>query len=92
MDTHPIDDKPNETVHRTPIRINVEAWYDEGTNTISITYYGEATGEVNLYHDGELIDSSSAINTTFYVPGSGFYTIEINAESWSATGNIDVHK
>ncbi|MDE6551536.1 MAG: hypothetical protein K2K98_01035 [Muribaculaceae bacterium] len=90
LDAHTENSKPNPTVLRTPIRISVEAWYDASTNIISIRYYGEATGEVKLYRDGQLIDNSSEINTIFYVSESGFYTIEINAESWSATGSIDI--
>ena len=86
----PIKNKPNPTIHRAPMRIPVEAWYDADTDTISIIYYGEATGEVNLYRDEQLIDSSSEINTTFQIAESGFYTIEINTEAWSASGSIEI--
>ena len=87
---HPLSNNPNPQPHRAPIRLSVEAWYESSTSTISIIYYGEATGEVNLYKEGQLIESSSDINTTFTVPGSGFYIIEINTDIWSATGSIEI--
>ncbi len=90
LSTHPLNDKPNPTILRAPMRICVEAWYDATSSTLSIIYDGEGEGEVALYRDGELIDSSSVINTTFVIPGSGFYSVEINAESWTAIGSIDI--
>ena len=90
LNTHTLDNKPNETIHRAPMRIPVEAWYDADVATISIIYYGEDEGEVNLYRDGQLIDSSSEISTTFSISESGFYTIEINTEAWTAKGDIEI--
>lgn len=90
LDFHPDNDNPNPTIHRAPMRICVEAWYDAATSTLSIIYDGEAEGEVALYSDGELIDSSSAINTTFFVSEAGFYTVEITTDSWTAIGNIEI--
>ena len=90
LSTHPLDDIPNETIHRAPMRICVEAWYDATSSTLSIIYDGEAEGEVALYRNGELIDVSSDINTTFMIPGSGFYSVEINTESWTATGEFEI--
>ena len=90
LSTHPLNDKPNPTIHRTPMRICVEAWYDATSSTLSIIYDGEAEGEVCLYRDGELIDSSSVINTTFLIPESGFYSVEINTKTWTATGSIEI--
>ena len=86
----PIINKPKPIIHRAPMHIPVEAWYDAEADTISIIYYGEAEGEVNLYRDGQLIDSSSEISTTFHISESGFYTIEINTEAWTATGDIEI--
>ena len=88
LSTHVNDDKPNPSVHRAPMRICVEAWYDAASDSIIILYGGEATGEVCLYKDGMLVDTSAEINTTFMVQESGFYTIEISTESWSVTGSI----
>lgn len=83
---------PTPTVHRAPMRISVEAYYDMLSGTISIYYSGEATGEVLLYKDGQLMESSSEINTTFIVPESGLYTIEIITDSWTASGSIDIER
>lgn len=75
---------------RAPMRVGVEAWYDSNLGTISISYSGEANGEVNLYCDGVLVDNSSEINTTFMVADHGLYTIEILTDSWTATGSISL--
>ena len=90
LSTHPLNDIPNPTILRAPIRISVEAWYDTAAGTLSITYEGEAEGEVSLYRDGALINSSSVINTTFMVSASGFYSVEINTEAWTATGEFEI--
>ena len=90
INTLPDNTKPKPPIHRSPMRIPVEAWYEADTETISIIYYGDATGEANLYLNGQLIESSSNINTTFTVSEAGFYTIEIMTESWTATGNIEI--
>ena len=73
------------------MRICVDAYYDALSGSISIIYDGEAEGEVNLYSDGVLIDSSSEISTTFLISDSGVYTIEIVTESWTATGSIEIN-
>ena len=90
ISSHTLNDDTNPTVLRAPMHIPVEAWYDADADTISIIYYGEAEGEVLLYHEGQLIDSSSEISTTFSISESGFYTIEINTEAWIATGDIAI--
>lgn len=90
LDTHPNDDDPNPTIPRAPMRICVEAWYDADLGSISINYYGEISGEVNLYCDGMLVATAPEINATFMICESGFYTIEILAESWTATGSIEI--
>ncbi len=90
LETHPEDDEPEFKPHRAPMRVGVEAWYDSNLGTISISYSGEANGEVNLYCDGVLVDNSSEINTTFMVADHGLYTIEILTDSWTATGSISL--
>lgn len=90
LSTHTDNSEPNPTILRAPMRICVEAWYDATAGTLSIIYDGEAEGEVALYRDGELIDVSSEINTTFMIPGSGFYSVEINTEAWTATGDFEI--
>lgn len=39
----------NHPVHRAPIRIDIEAWYNAESKSIDIIYNGEAIGEVFLY-------------------------------------------
>lgn len=90
LDSHQTNDRPNQPVHRAPMHISVEAWYDALSESITIIYDGEASGEVFLYRDGVLTESSSDINTTFIVTESGNYTIEIDTEYWTATGSIDI--
>lgn len=87
----PDQTKPKPPIHRAPMRICVDAYYDALSGSISIIYDGEAEGEVNLYSDGVLIDSSSEISTTFLISDSGVYTIEIVTESWTATGSIEIN-
>lgn len=90
LEAHKKDDRPHNPIHRAPMRIPVEAWYDTATETISILYFGEATGEANLYKDGLLIERSFDINTTFAVSEAGFYTIGIMTDSWTASGSINI--
>lgn len=90
LETHTGDEEPDSKPLRAPMRVCVEAWYDANLGIISISYSGEASGEVNLYCDGALVDNSSEINTTFMVAESGLYTIEILTDSWTATGSISL--
>ena len=90
LDLHQNDGELNPIIHRAPMRVYVEAWYDSITKTISILYLGDAIGEANLHKDGQLIDSASEINTTFLIEGAGLYTIEIITDLWSASGNIEI--
>jgi len=79
------------SIHRAPMRINVDAYYDAATNTIEISYNGEDDGEVFLYLNDNLIDYDCQINTTFQLPAtSGLYCIEIVTESWTARGYIQL--
>lgn len=88
--TLPRDNENNQTVHRAPMRIPLEVWYDAVVSTIFITYNGDLGGEVLIYRDGQLIDRSPEINTTFQVLESGLYVIEINTDSWTATGSLEI--
>lgn len=79
-------------VHRAPMRINIEAWYDAETNSIDISFDGEAEGEVFLYVNGYIADYASEINTTLSVPDmSGQYEIQIIGETWIAQGFFTIH-
>ena len=41
---------------RAPMRIGIEAWYNADSNTIDITYDGEAEGEVFLYLNEDIVE------------------------------------
>jgi hypothetical protein len=78
------------TAHRAPMRINVEAYYNEGDGTLEICYEGEAIGETILYLNDNIIGYDSEINTTFQISTPGLYKIEILGETWIALGYIQL--
>jgi len=81
----------NETTGRAraPMRIGIEAWYNADSNTIDITYDGEAEGEVFLYLNGDIVEYDSKINTSLQIPSySGLYQIKIIGDRWVAYGSI----
>lgn len=77
-------------VHRVPMHLNIEAYYEAETNSINICYDGEAAGEVYLYLNGDIVDYSSEINTTFQLHTAGMYKIEIHGGSWLAEGYLNL--
>ena len=77
-------------MHRAPIRVNIEAYYNEENGTLEICYDGEATGEAFLYLNDNIVGYSSEINTTFQIEEPGIYRIEILGESWIAEGSLQV--
>ena len=79
-----------KNILRYPMRIAIEAWYEASSETFFIYYEGEATGVVNLYLNGSLLESSAEINSSFLVAKEGLYTIEIITDSWIATGSIEI--
>lgn len=83
----------NETSDRAraPMRIGIEAWYNAESNTIDITYDGEAEGEVFLYLNEDIAEYDSKINTSLQIPShSGLYKVEIIGEHWIAYGSIQL--
>ena len=81
----------NTNKHRAPMRVNLEAYYYAETNLIVISYDGEATGEVTVYHDGEIVASDTELNTVLTIDGTpGLYTIEITTDSWTAVGSFEL--
>ena len=77
--------------HRTPMHINVVAFYNEEINTIDISYDGEADGEVYLYLNGNAMDYSPEITTSLQVPSMhGLYQVMIITETWIAQGYIQL--
>lgn len=78
------------TVHRAPMRINIEAYYNEESGTLDICYNGEATGETFLYLNDNIIGYDSEINASFQISAPGLYRIEIIGETWIAQGYIQI--
>lgn len=77
-------------VHRVPMRINLEAYYNEENGTLDICYNGEAVGEVFLYHNDNIVGYDSELNTSFQISTPGLYRIEIIGETWLAQGYIQI--
>ncbi len=69
---------------------NIEAWYNAESNSINILYDGDATGEVFLYLNNNIIEYDSEINTSFQISIPGLYKIEIIGETWIAQGYIQL--
>lgn len=90
LESHPIDNNSNHKIHRLPLRINIEAYYDIESNSIDIIYNGELTGEVFLYVNDIFADYNGEINSSFLVRTTGIYKIEIHTETWIATGQIQI--
>lgn len=76
---------------RAPLQLNLYAWYNQQENTIEVECLDNYEGEVYLVRDGETIDYSSMINTTFNLPeNNGLYTIVIESETWTARGSVSL--
>lgn len=76
---------------RAPMHINIDVWFDSDTNTFTVSYDGEAMGEVTVCRNGDDVASDTEINTVLTVDGTpGLYTIEIVTESWTATGSLEL--
>lgn len=77
-------------MHRAPVFIDIEAYYNEEEGTLEICYDGEASGETFLYLNGNVAGYDSEINTSFQISTPGLYKIEIISEYWIATGYIEL--
>lgn len=78
------------TAHRAPMRINIEAYYNEENGTLDICYDGEAVGEVYLYINDTIVGYDSDLNTSFQISTPGLYRIEIIGETWIAQGYLQL--
>lgn len=79
------------TILRTPLHVNIDAYYDADRSSICVNYDGEAEGEVFLYLNGNMIGYSSEINTSLSTSGEcGLYAIEIVTDSWIAYGELSL--
>jgi len=90
IEVHKKHNNSSRNMHRAPMRINIEAYYDEASHTLDIMYDGEAEGEVFLYLNGSVIEYDSVINTSFQIYTPGLYKIEIISESWVAEGYFSI--
>lgn len=81
---------PATTVPRIPMHIDIEAFYDSESQTISVCYDGEGEGEAYLYLNENVVGYDSEINTSFQITSPGLCKIEIISESWIATGYIQL--
>lgn len=78
-------------IHRAPVLINIEAYYNSISNTINIEYEDMCEGKVYLYHEDILEDFSPSINSSFQLLYlSGTYRLEIHCDGWSAVGFINL--
>ena len=81
---------PVTSIHRIPMHIDIEAFYDPESQTISVCYDGDGEGEVYLYLNENVVGYDSEINTSFQISSPGLYKIEVISESWIATGYIQL--
>lgn len=78
-------------VHRAPMHVNIEAFYNAESNFVDISYDGENEGEVFVFWGENLVGYDSTINTTIQLPyDSGQYCLEIISETWIAQGFISL--
>lgn len=88
--TLPIGNGNDPIPNRAPAHINIDVYYDYQTQTLNIEYCGEASGEVFLYLNDNVIGYDNEINTSFSLSTSGLYKIEIITESWVAEGYFEL--
>ena len=79
------------SLHRAPIRLELDAYYESNSNTVNIFYPGIGQGEVFIYLDEMPCGYSPVINTSILLPASsGLYKIEIITEKWVAVGYLQL--
>ena len=77
-------------MHRAPMLVDIEAYYNDEEGTMEICYDGETLGETFLYLNGNVAGYDSEINTSFQISSPGLYKIEVISESWIAVGYIEL--
>lgn len=83
----------NTTVHRSPMRIPIDVYYDDELRQIEIS--GSADIDVQIFLcdiNGNTLDYSHCMNTVLNIPYgfSGIIILRIESEEWIATGKITV--
>lgn len=81
----------NIPVHRSPIRFpQINVIFNPDENIIVIESSESIDVDVFLYDaDGNVVDYSNTLNTTFQLLSNGEYTLYIEADSWYAIGYIN---
>lgn len=86
-----IQDKRDKIIpKRAPMHVCIEAYYEMISNTLTVSYDGNSSGEVFLYMDGNIVGYNTNINTSFQIYESGLYTIKIVSETWTAYGYLQL--
>ena len=81
----------NTSVNRIPMSQPIEVTYDTDIHKIEVKGSETMEAEVFLYDiNGNLINSSSSLNTNFEITASGTYIIEIHGYEWDAEGVFEV--
>ena len=83
----------NTTVHRSPMRIPIDVYYDDELRQIEIS--GSTDIDVQIYlcdENGNIIAYSSITNTTLDIPEgyNGRLSISIECDNWVAIGCITI--
>ena len=93
MEIHRKSKSSHTQVDRAPMRLPIEVVYDTDNLTITVTGDNSLDADISLKDEaGNILDFSSAINTTFIVPEgySGMIVISIESADWIGTGKIEV--
>lgn len=83
----------NTAVHRSPMLLPVNVFYDSDAHQIEVTGDDEVVAQIFLCDEnGNVLDYSPSINAVLQIPSnySGVIIIRIENEDWSATGEIAV--
>lgn len=83
----------NTTVHRSPMLLPIDVFYDNETHQIEIVGDEELAAQVFLCDEnGNTLDYSPCINAVMDIPSnySGLIIIRIEGEDWIATGKIAI--
>lgn len=80
----------NTTVHRSPMRIPIDVYYDEELRLIEISGDKDINIQIYLCDENENTINCSPSNTILEVPCGycGLISIRIEGEDWIATGKI----
>lgn len=83
--------QPSAKVNRVPIRFpQINVIFNPDENIIVIEGPESDDVDVFLYDaDGNVVDYSNSLNTTFQLLSNGEYTLYIEADSWYAIGYIN---